>query len=71
MQTEQWELVLLTLFEIATLTIPTAIGSNKINMIYWQKSIRLLLFDEKVAGNKEDQNSASNNPDDSPLSFEK
>ena len=51
MQTEQWELVLLTLFEIATLTIPTAIGSNKINMIYWQKSIRLLLFDEKVAGN--------------------
>ena len=35
MNTEQWEMTLLTLFEIATLTIPNHLGKSKSNMALW------------------------------------
>ena len=42
-QTEQWELILLTIFEIATMTIPNHLGKSKANMVLWAKSVRALL----------------------------
>ena len=46
--TEQWELTLLTLFEIATMTIPNHLGKSKSNMVLWAQSVRALLQDEKM-----------------------
>ena len=42
-QTEQWELILLTIFEIASMTIPNHLSKSKANMVLWAKSVRALL----------------------------